>query len=95
MNNSIQVKVLNQSCGAGDTYAAEHLTGSPKAAILSCEGACLKGEVARRAANLLAHTIAPDRAVRIAAPPRELLHRSRRRALDARMGRRARQREAG
>jgi uncharacterized metal-binding protein len=65
MSETIQVQVLNKSCSAGDIYARQHLTSEPKAAILSCEGACLKGEVARKGANLLAHTIAPERAVRI------------------------------
>lgn len=61
----MHVRVLNQSCSAGDTYAKHHLTEEPKAAIVSCEGACLKGEVARRAANLIAHELTPSRAVRI------------------------------
>lgn len=32
---------------------------------MSCEGACLRGEVARQAANLLCHSLAPDQTVRI------------------------------
>lgn len=65
MSHSIEVQVLDRSCAAGDTYAAKHFTCKPKAAVMSCEGACLKGEVARRAANITAHTLEPDRAVRI------------------------------
>jgi hypothetical protein len=65
MSESIAVKVLNRTCSAGDTYAQIHLTTTPKIALTSCEGACLKGEIARRAANLIAHELAPDRAVRI------------------------------
>ncbi len=65
MSHSIQVQVLDRRCGAADAYAAKHLTAKPKTAVVSCEGACLKGEVARRAANLIAHELAPDRAVRI------------------------------
>ncbi|MBI5441310.1 MAG: hypothetical protein HY900_08885, partial [Deltaproteobacteria bacterium] len=61
----IQVQVLDRSCAAGDAYAAKHVTGERKAAVVSCEGACIKGEVARRAANLIAHELAPERAVRI------------------------------
>ena len=34
-------------------------------AVMCCEGACLRGEVARQAANLLCHTLAPERTVRI------------------------------
>jgi uncharacterized metal-binding protein len=65
MSESMNVRVLNQSCSAGDTYAKSHLTEEPKAALVSCEGACLKGEIARRAANLIAHELAPDRTARI------------------------------
>jgi uncharacterized metal-binding protein len=32
---------------------------------MCCEGACLRGEVARQAANLLCHSLAPDQTVRI------------------------------
>jgi hypothetical protein len=37
----------------------------PKRAIVACEGACLKGEVARVAANVLAYRLERDSAVRI------------------------------
>jgi uncharacterized metal-binding protein len=33
--------------------------------VMSCEGACLRGEVARRAANLLCHELVPDKTVRL------------------------------
>jgi uncharacterized metal-binding protein len=65
MANSIEVKVLNRSCGAGDVYAAEQMKDKPKTAIVSCEGACLKGEIARRAANIVAHELAPEKVARI------------------------------
>lgn len=65
MSHTLNVQVLNRGCAAGDAYAAKHDGGEPKAAVVSCEGACIKGEVARRAANLVAHDLAPERAVRI------------------------------
>ncbi len=34
-------------------------------AVMCCEGACLRGEVARQAANLLCHTLLPAQTVRI------------------------------
>ncbi|ABQ24681.1 putative zinc-binding protein [Geotalea uraniireducens] len=34
-------------------------------AVICCEGACLRGEVARQAANLLCHSLAPEKTVRI------------------------------
>jgi len=33
--------------------------------VMSCEGACLRGEVARRAANLICYTLAPEKTVRL------------------------------
>lgn len=65
MTQIIQVKLTEQRCDLGDAYAQKHLTTPPKVAVLSCEGMCLRGEVARGAANLLAHELAPDRTVRI------------------------------
>ena len=65
MSHTINVQVLDRGCAAGDSYAAKHVTGEPKTAVVSCEGACIKGEVARRAANVIAHELAPKRAVRI------------------------------
>lgn len=34
-------------------------------AVMCCEGACLRGEVARRAANIICHELAKDKTVRI------------------------------
>ncbi len=65
MNQTIAVKLTDQRCDLGDAYARKHLTNPPKTAVLSCEGMCLRGEIARRAANLLAHELAPDKAVRV------------------------------
>ena len=38
---------------------------SKPVAVMSCEGACLRGEVARRAANILCHSLAPEKTARI------------------------------
>ncbi len=65
MTNTIQVRLTDQRCELGDAYAQKHWTTPPKIAVLSCEGMCLRGEVARRAANLIAHELAPDRTVRV------------------------------
>jgi uncharacterized metal-binding protein len=65
MAQMIQVKLAEQSCPAGIRYAEKQSTTPPKDAVLCCEGMCLKGETARRAANLIAHKLVPDRAVRI------------------------------
>jgi uncharacterized metal-binding protein len=50
-------------CPMCEDYAARQ-AGKP-VAVLCCEGACLRGEVARQAANLLCHTLRPGQTVRI------------------------------
>jgi uncharacterized metal-binding protein len=65
MLDTIQVRLTDQRCELGDAYAQKHWTTPPKIAVLSCEGMCLRGEVARRAANLIAHELEPDRTVRV------------------------------
>jgi len=65
MAQMIQIKLAEQSCSAGIRYAEKQAITPPKDAVICCEGMCLKGETARRAANLIAHQLVPDRAVRI------------------------------
>ena len=65
MAQMIEIKLAEQSCPAGIRYAEKQATTPPKDAVICCEGMCLKGETARRAANLIAHKLVPDKAVRI------------------------------
>jgi uncharacterized metal-binding protein len=65
MADTIQIELSNQSCGAGRQYAQRQMAGRRKDAILCCEGMCLKGETARRAANALAYRLVPERTVRV------------------------------
>jgi uncharacterized metal-binding protein len=65
MADTIQIELSNQSCSAGLEYARRQSVGAAKDAILCCEGMCLKGETARRAANLIGHRLVPEKAVRI------------------------------
>jgi uncharacterized metal-binding protein len=65
MAQTIHIKLAEQSCPAGVRYAERQATTPPKDAVICCEGMCLKGETARRAANLVAHKLAPEKAVRI------------------------------
>jgi uncharacterized metal-binding protein len=65
MAQTIEIKLAEQSCSAGLRYAQQQATTPPKDAVICCEGMCLKGETARRAANLIAHQLVPDKAVRI------------------------------
>ncbi len=60
---TVQIKKTSKVCPMCEDYARQH---ADKAVIvMSCEGACLRGEVARRASNLLCHTLAPDKTVRL------------------------------
>lgn len=52
-------------CPEGRAYVNQKLTESPKKAIICCEGACIKGEVARGAANILAYQLQKENSVRI------------------------------
>jgi uncharacterized metal-binding protein len=65
MAGTIQVRLTDERCELGDAYAQAHKTTPPKTAVLSCEGMCLRGEIARRAANRITFELVPDRAVRV------------------------------
>lgn len=65
MAETIQIQLTDRSCAAGLRYAQKQTTTPPKDAVLCCEGMCLKGETARRAANLIAHILLPEKTVRI------------------------------
>jgi len=56
------VKTTNV-CPMCEDYARAQ--ASKPVAIMSCEGACLRGEVSRQAANIICHKLAPDKTVRI------------------------------
>lgn len=59
----VSIEETHNVCPICEDYAKKQ-TGKP-IAVLSCEGACLRGEVARQAANILCHSLAPDNTVRI------------------------------
>ncbi len=60
---TIRLERTTNVCPMCENYAKEQ--ASKPCAVISCEGACLRGEVARRAANLICHSLAPDKTVRI------------------------------
>lgn len=59
----VRIEKTKNSCRLCEDYAKRQK--SKPVAVLSCEGACLRGEVARRAANILCHSLAPEKTVRI------------------------------
>ncbi len=59
----VRIEKTKNSCHLCEDYAERQKT--KPVAVMSCEGACLRGEVARRAANILCHSLAPEKTVRI------------------------------
>lgn len=64
-SETIRIEKVVGKCPACEDYAAKNATTPAKVAVMACEGACARGEVARRAANLVAHRLAPEETVRI------------------------------
>lgn len=64
-NQSSSSCAATRICPDGMRYVQHQLSQAPKRAIIACEGACIKGEVARTSANLLAYRLQRDKAVRI------------------------------
>jgi uncharacterized metal-binding protein len=62
---TIRIERVVGKCPACEEYAERNSTAPPRIAVMACEGACARGEVARRAANLVAHRLAPEKTVRI------------------------------
>ncbi|KAF0215939.1 MAG: hypothetical protein FD174_3949 [Geobacteraceae bacterium] len=59
----VRIEKAKNSCQLCEEYA-ERQKAKP-VAVICCEGACLRGEVARQAANILCHSFAPEKTVRI------------------------------
>lgn len=53
---SLEVQGVTGSCPAGETYAKRRIAAK-KIPVLSCEGPCIRGEIARLAANLVAQEV--------------------------------------
>jgi len=59
----VRIEKAKNNCPLCDDYA-ERQKAKP-VAVMCCEGACLRGEVARQAANILCHSLVPEKTVRI------------------------------
>ena len=53
---SVTVQGVKGLCPAGEVYAKRNISDR-KIPVLSCEGPCIRGEIARLAANLIAHEL--------------------------------------
>lgn len=58
-------KNTSRVCPEGARYVEKIMAGPTRTAVLACEGGCLKGEIARVAANILAYRLERETAVRI------------------------------
>ncbi len=58
-----RIEKTKNSCSLCEDYA-ERQKNKP-VAVMCCEGACLRGEVARQAANILSYSLAPEKTIRI------------------------------
>ena len=53
---SVAVQGVKGFCPAGEAYAKRNIAEG-KVPVLSCEGPCIRGEIARLAANFVAHDV--------------------------------------
>ena len=60
---TVQIEKAKKVCPLCEDYARGQ--ASKPVVVMSCEGACLRGEVARRAANVLCFELAPEKTVRL------------------------------
>lgn len=60
---TIEIEKTAKGCSVCEDYARRQ--AAKPIVVMSCEGACLRGEVARRAANLVCSELAPERTARL------------------------------
>lgn len=61
----VKIEKTKFVCSMCEDFATEQLTKQTPIAILSCEGACLRGEIARQAANIISFNLLPEKTARI------------------------------
>jgi uncharacterized metal-binding protein len=60
---TVKIEKVKATCSLCEDYAQRQAT--KPFVILSCEGACLRGEISRRAANQICYHLAPEKTARI------------------------------
>lgn len=60
---TVRIEKTKNVCPMCEDYSRANAT--KPLVVMSCEGACLRGEVARRAANILCHELIPDKTARL------------------------------
>src|SRR5512138_792438 len=59
----VRIPKARGGCSLCESYAQAQ--AQKPIALVSCEGACLRGEISRQAANIICHELAAERTVRI------------------------------
>lgn len=62
---TIRLEKTKVACGLCETYSSQKLENKDLVAVMSCDGACLRGEVARRAANKICFEMHPEHTARV------------------------------
>jgi RNA polymerase sigma factor (sigma-70 family) len=60
---TVRIEKTKASCSVCEDYAKKQ--SAKPIVVMSCEGACLRGEISRQAANHLCHELAPEKTARI------------------------------
>lgn len=60
---TVRIEKTKNICPMCEDYARGQ--ASKPVVVMSCEGACLRGEIARQGANILCHKLAPDKTARL------------------------------
>lgn len=60
---TVRIEKTTAGCSLCDDYARKQ--AAKPVVVMSCEGACLRGEISRQAANHLCHALAPDKTARL------------------------------
>lgn len=59
----VNIEKIKNVCPMCEDYARQQ--SEKPIVVMSCEGACLRGEISRRAANLICHSFLPEKTVRL------------------------------
>lgn len=68
MSRTISIEELPFKCSLCTEYVKKHTTIPAKIPVVACEGSCLRGEVARQAANIITYKLLSQKTVRICLP---------------------------
>ncbi len=61
----VKIEKVKNVCSSCEDFAKGQIDKKTPIAVLCCEGACLRGEVARQAANLVCFKLLPENTARI------------------------------